>query len=512
MNRVDFPSNGSDLAIEAKLQLPERLDERGLLVGWSMEYEHVKYPMGFNFGDPRQTPASGYIDPILMIEEGHLLTIAPTGAGKGVGCIIPALLKHDGPAIIIDPKGENAAVTSRRRKEMGQTVIVLDPIGVSGLPSGSMNPLDLIEPENASGVDDAAALASVLLPAEMSGDKNLFWVSRARQLLTAVLLYVATDLPEQERTLSRVRNVINDLAVSPDEYEAAFNESRHPEVRAIYGNLRISARETLGAIISFAQEGVDFMRGPAVQAATAASSFSLDDVTKGSDLTIYVVIPPHMLESHGRLLRLWISTLFIAVTRRRRRPDKSTLFLLDEAAQLGALPQLRQALTLLRGYGLQTWSFWQDVSQLKALYPVDWETMVNNCSVIQTFGARNANAARAMAELVGFPGPRVLDLDESEMILQIAGDDAVVAKRPTYLTDPAFSGLFDQNPLFDAALDPSPVPRMMREYLRPRTPKGHLIFREFETSRRPEDHFSPNGVDRLVVDEIFRALEADAAT
>jgi len=133
---------------------------------------------------------------------------------------------------------------------------------------------------------------------------------------------------------------------------SAMRESRHPEVRQIAGNLAISANETLGGILSFAQEGIDFIRGPLVQRAVEKSTFSLDDVTRGAPLAIYIVLPPSMLESHGRLLRLWISVLIAAILRRRRRPDLSTLFILDGAAQLGALSQLRQALTLLRGYGM----------------------------------------------------------------------------------------------------------------------------------------------------------------
>ncbi len=175
-----------------------------------------------------------------------------------------------------------------------------------------------------------------------------------------------------------------------------------------------------------------------------------------------------MLESHARLLRLWISTLLTLIMRRRNRPPEPTLFILDEAAQLGSLAQLRQALTLLRGYGLQTWSFWQDVSQLQLLYPRDWQTMVNNCRVIQAFGANNLTAASSMAGLMGFvTGAGLLDLMQDEMLLQIAGDDAVIARRPNYLTDPIFDGLYDDHPLFDTDRDPLPQPNTLREYLRP---------------------------------------------
>jgi len=91
--------------------------------------------------------------------EGHLVTIAPTGAGKGVSCIIPALLSWDGPAIVVDPKGENHAVTAARRKALGQEVAVLDPFAVTDVRHlDSLNPLDLIDRDGASAADDAAVI------------------------------------------------------------------------------------------------------------------------------------------------------------------------------------------------------------------------------------------------------------------------------------------------------------------------------------------------------------------
>jgi type IV secretion system protein VirD4 len=44
---------------------------------------------------------------------GHILTCAPTGAGKGIGAVIPNLLTYPGSAFVLDLKGENFAVHSR---------------------------------------------------------------------------------------------------------------------------------------------------------------------------------------------------------------------------------------------------------------------------------------------------------------------------------------------------------------------------------------------------------------
>jgi type IV secretion system protein VirD4 len=464
-------ATGLSRAPVATLRLPERFGAPGLLVGWSLELEHAKRPVGFAFGDPDRSPASGYIDPILMEKEGHLITIAPTGAGKGVGCIIPALLRHEGPVIAIDPKGENVAITARRRREMGQQVVVLDPIGVTEQPAAALNPLDLIDPEAATSVDEAAAIATAMIDYSHD-DRNRFWYERASHLVTGAILHVVTDLPPGDRHLPMVRTVLGMAAGQSEKFFEALSQSAHPEVRAIARSINVGASETRESVVAVAQDAVDFLRGPLVQDATRRTSFDLRDVTLGAPLSIYIVLPPHMLESHGRLLRLWVTTLVMAITRRRGRAKQSTLFLLDEAAQLGTLPQLRQAITLLRGYGLRTWSFWQDLSQLRLLYPADWQTMVNNCQVLQCFGAFNALAAADVAQLTGFGSPMaVLDLEDQEMILQISGDQPVIARVPNYRFDPPFAGLFDPNPYFDPEQNLLPkAPPRVRLYERPAPP------------------------------------------
>ncbi len=445
----------------AALRQPDRIDEPGLLVGWSLEAHRNKVPIGFNYGNPLKVPATGYLDPILLHGEGHLVTIAPTGAGKGRGCIVPALLRYPGPVIVIDPKGENAAITARRRREMGQRVVVIDPMHVTDLGGDSFNPLDVIDIADASAVDDVTVLVQSLIN-NVRDERNGYWLQRGMHLTIGAVLQTLQNAHDAgapgRATLSEVRQVINEAAGNPGALAAFMGESRHPEVQRIARLLNIGAPETLGGIVSFAQETVDFLRGDRVQGAIASTTFDVDELTSGGALSIFLVLPPHMLESHGRLLRLWLGAIMTCITRRRSRPAHPTLFILDEAAQLGELPQLRQAITLLRGYGLQTWSFWQDVSQLQLLYPRDWKTMVNNCKVIQCFGALNQIAATDMAGLTGFQdGAAILDLAPNEMVLQIAGDQAVVAQLPSYLDDPAFAGLFDPNPYHDPTREVMPA-------------------------------------------------------
>ena len=70
---------------------------------------------------------------------------------------------------------------------------------------------------------------------------------------------------------------------------------------------------------------------------------------------------------------------------------------------------------------------------------------------LQAFGALNGVSAEDMANLTGFKDrDTVLDLRPDEMLLQIAGDNAVIARLPNYLKDPIFSGQSDPNPYYQS--------------------------------------------------------------
>lgn len=437
----------------------------GLLVGWSLEAERRRLPIGF----ARQPEAAAVpramgrddealivdgpdpegLDAILYQGNGHLMTVASTGAGKGVGCIIPALLRHPGSVIVIDPKGENHAVTARRRAEMGQQVHVLDPFGVTGVAEpAALNPLDLLPrgAELAEGVDDATMMAELIIQGAAT-TREPFWDMTAQAALTGIILYVAGHAPPNLRTPSEVRYLLSQGRRQMASLLGEMANSPIAHVREAAGIISGMEPKMAASVMSIAQNHGDFLKSPAVRASTGRTTIPLDDLTEGRPMTIYLVLPPDRLESHGKLLRLWIGVLMRAVVRRSRPPETSTLFLIDEAAQLGALNQLRQAITLLRGYGLQTWTFWQDLSQLKRLYPDDWETMLNNCRVLQFFGINNLQNARQVGAVSGFEDERELvELDGDEMLLCLAGDEPVIAQKPNYLCDPLFSGQFDPNP------------------------------------------------------------------
>jgi len=164
---------------------------------------------------------------------------------------------------------------------------------------------------------------------------------------------------------------------------------------------------------------LECISGQLVVDAIKKSTIDLIDIVNVRNCTIYIVVPPQNLESHGVLLKIWILTLLTAVMRRRRIPAQRTLFLLDECAHLGYLESLQKAVTLMRGYGLQVWMFFQDINQLKVDYN-SWKTIVNNCAVVQAFGVPTPMSANELAEVLDIGGEQLLGLDRGIQMLRVA--------------------------------------------------------------------------------------------
>jgi type IV secretion system protein VirD4 len=86
----------------------------------------------------------------------HLLTMAPTRTGKGVGTIIPNLLTADRSVICIDPKGENAKDRRPRPPASSGRSTSSTPSASPGMPSAAFNPLDQLDPAGLDVAEDAS--------------------------------------------------------------------------------------------------------------------------------------------------------------------------------------------------------------------------------------------------------------------------------------------------------------------------------------------------------------------
>ncbi|MBL7744517.1 MAG: type IV secretory system conjugative DNA transfer family protein [Chitinophagaceae bacterium] len=369
--------------------------------------------------------------------EAHLLTIAPTGAGKGRSNVIPTCLTYPGSLIVLDPKGEAARVTSKARRRFGK-VYIIDPFKLVTKHPAKFNPMDIVLTEHAPE-QQGIMLAQALQDGYGGFKSDPFWDNKANDILSAAMIHQLTT----KKSFAAFRKGLVEGDV--DYNIAAMLDSKTVKnqlAEELYSTyLSICSEKTRPSVLSTAQQHLTLLGEPCVlDSLEGPSSFSVYDLLKGKPMTIYLVIPPNKLKAFVQLVRLWVVSFMYLLTERKVRPKIPTLFIIDECGNLGKLDSLVTSVTLLRSYGLRLWMMFQDLGQLKTVYDKEWTTMVNNCAVIQAFGFRNQMMAKEIAEVIGgISHPDLLRMKQDMAVMATPGKPGRLIKRLDYLNDEIFN-------------------------------------------------------------------------
>jgi len=239
--------------------------------------------------------------------DGHLLTFAPTRTGKGVGCVIPNLLDHQGSVVVTDIKGENLDITGQRRKQFGP-VHAIAPFE-TGIIGSRYNPLDFIRVGMPEDVDDAALIADLLVVPQ---SQETFWDSEAQSFLSALLLYVASELPSEKRNLHQVWSLLMQDKIGLDRMIAEMRACEHDAVRRAGQAFTQKEERERSAVISTAQTHMKIWKSPLLARATSQSDFQMEDI-KRSVMSLYIVIPPELLDVYRPFVRLMVGLAVSAI-------------------------------------------------------------------------------------------------------------------------------------------------------------------------------------------------------
>lgn len=415
-----------------------------LLLGWPLP---ARSGIGFTAGEKRaQVSDVPYSD----ASEAHCLVVAPTGAGKGVSAILPNLLHWRGAAVVLDFKGEAAMTTARYRKSLGQRVHYLDPFRVLGSGPDCLNPLDWLRMAPEHLADNATTLSELLTGQRISKNEP-FWDDLANELAAGLLARAATHDDPAMRSIGAVYDLLTAVDM-PMQIAAALDHEKGINrfaYRQLASFLTHERDKVLPSVRSTAQQHLRIFANPLVQEAVSRTTMSLAAFQRGEPVTLYLVLPATRLHSHAALLRVWLAVLLGLVAERKSQPEAPTLLVLDELAQLGGMPLILQALTLLRGYGLRVMAVLQSLGQLKSLWPQDYQTVLDNCGTVLAFGQTRPTMARPMAELFGdLSEQALLSMPQDQLAIGRAGQPTVIARKLNYLKDPMFAGRFDANGLY----------------------------------------------------------------
>jgi type IV secretion system protein VirD4 len=332
----------------------------------------------------------------------HTAVFAPSGVGKGVSCILPFLLDCDESCVVVDFKGENALHTAEhRRKRFGHQVVLLDPFHVVTDTPDSFNPLDAIRAENPVSIDECNALAKSLV-VRQPDEKDPHWNDSAEAWIAALTATVVRyGDPEGLRSLQTVR----DLLSSPERIEMAIKLMLESDawsgMLARYGGqLTHFVDREKSSTLSTVSRHLRFLDTPAIAASTKESSFDPSALRSGK-MTIYLILPPEHMRAQSPLLRMWISSCLRAVVGGGLTRRGQVHFVLDEAASLGNLEVIEDAVDKYRGYGVRLQFYYQSLGQLKKTFPNGQDqTLLSNTTQI-FFGVNDTATAELVSTRLG---------------------------------------------------------------------------------------------------------------
>ena len=375
-----------------------------------------------------EATAMGYAD------DRHVTLVSGTRGGKGAGVIVPNLCRWPGSCIVIDPKGENATVTARRRGDgsdythgLGQEVRILDPFGEVPLASSlkaRFNPLDVIDPEGDFAVDDAGRIAASIIVRESKNDP--FWEDAARELLKGLILHVLTFPSFKDiRNLVTVRRLLMEgdwlsiaaaRAAGVEKLSTPFGALWQAMIRnkafggVVSGvgeqmaSMAGNAEKTLSGILEQARTGTVFLDGAPMRRLLEKSDFDLAAIkTSPRGLTIYLTLPQRYMDTHFRWLRLMVTLTLGEMERIKGRPRAGypTLFLLDEFPGLKRMEVVENAVAQAAGFGVKFFFVTQNLVQLKREYDENWETFISNSGLKIFFQVDDQFSREYLSNLLG---------------------------------------------------------------------------------------------------------------
>lgn len=325
---------------------------------------------------------SGYVH---WSGDGHLLTVAPTRSGKAVTTIIPNLLRYRGSVVVVDPKGELYASTSKWRAANVGPVYRIAPFdrgdnpATAGWPRHGYNPLTRIRTQA-----DARSLAELMFPRDNGG--SAFFTKDAVAFVTALILHVLDQFPRERRTLLSVRLIASLPVPEFRAFVEEMAESKLMSVREAAANvLGKSGDRGLPNLRDTLHSELALWSDEDILETVSRHDFDFEGL-KDRPATVYLELPFDQMKPYAPFLKVVLKSALDAMLRNPVVPEIPVLFVLDEFLALGPFPEFRDAIRTHAGAGVRLWFFLQDVASLEEHYPgATWRPFLN-CSVKQFFG------------------------------------------------------------------------------------------------------------------------------
>ena len=357
----------------------------------------------------------------------NVLVIGGSGSGKTRFFIKPNLMQcqsKDYPVsfVVTDPKGSIVVECGRLLERNNYRIKIFNTINFS--KSMHYNPFAYIHSEK-----DILKLVNTLI-CNTKGDGKSgddFWVKAETLLYCALIGYIHYEAPEEEQNFATLIELVNAMEVREDDetfenpVDIAFkelekNKPNHFAVRQ-YKKYKLAAGKTAKSInISCGARLAPFDIAE-LREITMYDELELDtlgdkiydnaDAKDGKfKKTALFLIMSDTDSTFNFLISMIYSQLFNLLCEKADDQYKGRLpvhvrCLIDEAANIGQIPNLEKLMATIRSREISACLVLQAQSQLKALYKDNADTIIGNCDTSIFLGGKEPTTLKELNQALG---------------------------------------------------------------------------------------------------------------
>ncbi len=317
----------------------------------------------------------------------NVLIVGGSGSGKTRFWIKPNLLQLHSSYVLSDPKGTLLGEVGNVFLKAGYRIKIFNTINFK--KSMRYNPFEYIHSET-----DILKLVTTLM-ANTKGEGtpgDPFWEKAEKLLYTALIGLIYYEAPEEERNINTLVEMINSMEIREDDesFKNAVDilferlEKEKPDHFAVrqYAKYKLAAGKTAKSILVSCGARLAPFDIPQVRDIMSYDELELDKL--GDRKTILFLIMSDTDPTFIFLLAMIYSQMFNILCEKADdfyggRLPVHVRCLIDEAANVGQIPNLEKLMATIRSREISAALVLQAKSQLKAIYKDNAETICANC-------------------------------------------------------------------------------------------------------------------------------------
>ncbi|MBD5559434.1 MAG: type IV secretory system conjugative DNA transfer family protein [Clostridia bacterium] len=346
-----------------------------------------------------------------MRKNRNLLVIGGSGTRKSTGLVMPNIMQCNSSFLVTDPSGELYRGLGGLLEQRGYCVRCLNLVDMQR--SHGTNPFAYL-----SKPEDVAMLATAFIENTRTTDRpggDPFWDDAMRLLLTALIAYIWEFEPPEQQNFSTLTEMVRAGRIEKDAMDAtsaldnvfADLSVKHPGSLAAtsYALYVCAPPKTRASVVITLAARLGVFNIPAAAALTRRDELELNRLGERRQAVFCII--PQADTTFNFLVGLVYTSLISALYRRGEEEARSggstalqvpVQILMDEFANVGRPMNFGQVLATCRKYGISVGIFLQNMTQLKALYPDEWESIAGNCDSLVYLGGNEAFTWRYLSE------------------------------------------------------------------------------------------------------------------